>query len=193
MSTRTSCPIACSARGKAAITSPRPPVFTMGAHSDAAKRMRTRTDDRNQPTNASLRLICDQAVSMRKPEPGRRHASAARNRPMLAERISADTRERGTGVRLGRGTVALILAGGRGSRLGPLTAWRAKPAVPFAGKFRIIDFTLSNCVNSGIRRIGICTQYRAQSLIRHVQRGWSFLDGRFNEFVELLPAQQRET
>ena len=90
-----------------------------------------------------------------------------------------------------RSTVALILAGGRGERLRQLTDSRAKPAVPFGGKFRIIDFTLSNCVNSGIRRIGICTQYRAQSLIRHVQRGWSFLDGRFNEFVELLPAQQR--
>jgi glucose-1-phosphate adenylyltransferase len=92
---------------------------------------------------------------------------------------------------LARSTVALILAGGRGERLQQLTDWRAKPAVPFGGKFRIIDFALSNCVNSGIRRIGICTQYRAQSLIRHVQRGWSFLDGRFNEFVELLPAQQR--
>jgi glucose-1-phosphate adenylyltransferase len=90
-----------------------------------------------------------------------------------------------------RNTVALVLAGGRGTRLGQLTDWRAKPAVPFGGKFRIIDFTLSNCVNSGIRRIGICTQYKAQSLIRHVQRGWSFLDGRFDEFVELLPAQQR--
>jgi glucose-1-phosphate adenylyltransferase len=88
-------------------------------------------------------------------------------------------------------TVALILAGGRGSRLAELTNWRAKPSLPFGGKFRIIDFTLSNCVNSGIRRIGICTQYKAQSLIRHVQRGWSFLDGRFDEFVELLPAQQR--
>ena len=90
-----------------------------------------------------------------------------------------------------RNTVAVVLAGGRGTRLGPLTDWRAKPAVPFGGKFRIIDFTLSNCVNSGIRRIGICTQYKAQSLIRHVQRGWSFLDGRFDEFIELLPAQQR--
>jgi len=90
-------------------------------------------------------------------------------------------------------TLAIILAGGRGTRLGHLTAWRAKPAVPFGGKFRLIDFPLSNCVNSGIRRIGICTQYKAQSLIRHVQRGWSFLDGRFREFVELLPAQQRVT
>src|SRR5512142_2576698 len=92
---------------------------------------------------------------------------------------------------LARSSLALVLAGGRGSRLQQLTDWRAKPAVPFAGKFRIIDFALSNCVNSGIRRIGICTQYKAQSLIRHVQRGWSFLDGRFGEFVELLPAQQR--
>jgi glucose-1-phosphate adenylyltransferase len=94
---------------------------------------------------------------------------------------------------LTRLTLALVLAGGRGSRLGQLTDWRAKPAVPFAGKFRIIDFTLSNCVNSGIRRIGICTQYKSQSLIRHVQHGWSFLDGRMGEFVELLPAQQRIT
>jgi glucose-1-phosphate adenylyltransferase len=92
---------------------------------------------------------------------------------------------------LARSSLALILAGGRGSRLQQLTDWRAKPAVPFGGKFRIIDFALSNCVNSGIRRIGICTQYKSQSLIRHVQRGWSFLDGRFREFVELLPAQQR--
>ena len=108
-----------------------------------------------------------------------------------------DTFERGRDVRyahlLARSTVALILAGGRGERLRQLTDWRAKPAVPFGGKFRIIDFALSNCVNSGVRRIGICIQYKAQSLIRHVQRGWSFLDGRFNEFVELLPAQQRVT
>jgi glucose-1-phosphate adenylyltransferase len=92
---------------------------------------------------------------------------------------------------LTRDTLALVLAGGRGSRLDELTNWRAKPSIPFGGKFRIIDFALSNCVNSGIRRIGICTQYKSQSLIRHVQRGWSFLDGRFEEFVELLPAQQR--
>ncbi len=84
---------------------------------------------------------------------------------------------------LTRNTLAIVLAGGRGSRLHQLTDWRAKPAVPFGGKFRIVDFTLSNCVNSGIRRIGICTQYKSQSLIRHVQRGWSFLDGRFNEFI----------
>jgi glucose-1-phosphate adenylyltransferase len=93
--------------------------------------------------------------------------------------------------RLTQNTLALVLAGGRGSRLGPLTDWRAKPAVPFGGKFRIIDFTLSNCINSGIRRIGVLTQYKAHSLIRHVQRGWGFLRGEFGEFVELLPAQQR--
>jgi glucose-1-phosphate adenylyltransferase len=92
-----------------------------------------------------------------------------------------------------RHTVGYVLAGGRGTRLGELTDWRSKPAVPFGGKFRIIDFTLSNCVNSGIRRVVIATQYKAQSLIRHIQRGWSFLDGRFNEFIELVPAQQRVT
>lgn len=87
--------------------------------------------------------------------------------------------------------MAIILAGGRGSRLRQLTDWRAKPAVPFGGKFRIIDFPLSNCVNSGVRRIGIATQYKSQSLISHIQHGWGFLDGRFQEFIELLPAQQR--
>jgi glucose-1-phosphate adenylyltransferase len=93
--------------------------------------------------------------------------------------------------RLTRDTLALILAGGRGSRLKQLTQWRAKPAVPFGGKFRIIDFPLSNCLNSGIRRIGMLTQYKAHSLIQHVQKGWGFLRGEFGEFVELLPAQQR--
>ena len=93
--------------------------------------------------------------------------------------------------RLTRETLALILAGGRGSRLKHLTLWRAKPAVPFGGKFRIIDFPLSNCINSGIRRVGVLTQYKAHSLIQHVQRGWSFLRGEFGEFIELLPAQQR--
>lgn len=93
--------------------------------------------------------------------------------------------------RLTRDTLALILAGGRGSRLKQLTLWRAKPAVPFGGKFRIIDFPLSNCINSGIRRIGVLTQYKAHSLILHIQQGWSFLRGEFGEFVELLPAQQR--
>ena len=88
-------------------------------------------------------------------------------------------------------TFAMVLAGGRGSRLHDLTNWRSKPAVPFGGKFRIIDFTLSNCVNSGVRRIGVATQYKAQSLIRHLQLGWSFLDGRLGEFIEIMPAQQQ--
>ncbi|MEO7742327.1 MAG: glucose-1-phosphate adenylyltransferase [Usitatibacter sp.] len=89
-------------------------------------------------------------------------------------------------------TFAIVLAGGSGTRLGPLTEERAKPAVPFGGKFRIIDFSLSNCLNSDIRRIGIATQYQSHGLIHHLQRGWSFLDGRFNEFIDLLPAQQRQ-
>jgi len=93
--------------------------------------------------------------------------------------------------RLTRDTLALVLAGGRGSRLRHLTMWRAKPAVPFGGKFRIIDFPLSNCINSGIRRIGVITQYKAHSLIRHLRQGWGSLRGEFGEFVELLPAQQR--
>jgi glucose-1-phosphate adenylyltransferase len=84
-----------------------------------------------------------------------------------------------------------VLAGGRGSRLKELTDWRCKPAVPFGGKYRIIDFTLSNCINSGVRRVGIATQYKAQSLIRHLQRGWSFLDGRIGEHIDILPAQQQ--
>lgn len=105
---------------------------------------------------------------------------------------SSTSAGRGAGS-LARATCAFVLAGGRGTRLMQLTDWRCKPAVPFGGKFRIIDFTLSNCVNSGIRRIGIATQYKAQSLIRHIQRGWSFLDGRFQEFVDILPAQQQVT
>lgn len=92
---------------------------------------------------------------------------------------------------LTKNTIALILAGGRGTRLKELTNWRAKPAVPFGGKFRIIDFPLSNCINSGIRRVGVVTQYKSHSLIQHIQKGWGFLRGEFNEFVALLPAQQR--
>ncbi|HSB99673.1 MAG TPA: glucose-1-phosphate adenylyltransferase [Burkholderiaceae bacterium] len=90
-----------------------------------------------------------------------------------------------------RRTVALVLAGGRGARLKQLTDHRAKPAVYFGGKFRIVDFALSNCVNSGIRRIGVVTQYESHSLLRHLQRGWSFLRAELNEMVDLMPAQQR--
>jgi glucose-1-phosphate adenylyltransferase len=93
--------------------------------------------------------------------------------------------------RLTRRTLALILAGGRGSRLHELTDWRAKPAVQFGGKFRIIDFPLSNCVNSGIRRVGVLTQYKAHSLIRHLVQGWSHFNSALNEFIDILPASQR--
>lgn len=90
-----------------------------------------------------------------------------------------------------RQTIALVLAGGRGSRLHALTENCAKPAVHFGGKFRIIDFVLSNCLNSGVHRIGVLTQYKSHSLLRHLQHGWSFLRNEFNEFIDLLPAQQR--
>jgi glucose-1-phosphate adenylyltransferase len=93
--------------------------------------------------------------------------------------------------RLTSGTLAVVMAGGRGERLKDLTAHRCKPATPFGGKFRIIDFVLSNCVNSGIRQISILTQYKAQSLIQHVHQGWSYLRGEFGEFVEVIPAQQQ--
>ncbi len=88
-------------------------------------------------------------------------------------------------------TYALVLAGGRGSRLRQLTDHRAKPAVPFGGTMRIIDFALGNCVNSGLRRIGVLTQYKAQSLIRHVERSWGFLEASLGEYVDIVPAQQR--
>ncbi|QDQ27529.1 glucose-1-phosphate adenylyltransferase [Chitinimonas arctica] len=92
---------------------------------------------------------------------------------------------------LPRRSIALVLAGGRGSRLKQLTATRAKPAVYFGGKFRIIDFALSNCLNSGIRRIGVVTQYKSHSLLRHLQRGWGMFRSEMGEFIDLLPAQQR--
>lgn len=92
---------------------------------------------------------------------------------------------------LSRNTVALILAGGRGSRLHGLTDHRAKPALYFGGRFRIIDFALSNCINSGINRIGVITQYKAHSLIKHIQHGWSFLNPARNQFIDILPARQQ--
>jgi glucose-1-phosphate adenylyltransferase len=93
--------------------------------------------------------------------------------------------------RLTGGTLAMIMAGGRGERLKGLTENRCKPATPFGGKFRIVDFVLSNCVNSGIRKIALLTQYKGQSLIQHVQRGWSYLRGEFGEFIDVIPAQQQ--
>src|SRR5210317_1669412 len=93
--------------------------------------------------------------------------------------------------RLTKGTLAIILAGGRGERLKQLTLKRAKPATPFGGKYRIIDFPLSNCVNSGIRQICVLTQYKAHDLILHIQKGWGYLRGEFGEFVQIVPAQQQ--
>ena len=92
---------------------------------------------------------------------------------------------------LTRETLALVLAGGRGSRLYELTDWRAKPALYFGGKYRIVDFPLSNCINSGVRRMGVLTQYKAHSLIRHLVHGWSWFQAGSREFVEILPASQR--
>jgi glucose-1-phosphate adenylyltransferase len=108
--------------------------------------------------------------------------------PSAATRSWPDVRSNGP---LALRTYALVLAGGRGTRLHQLTEWRAKPAVPFGGSLRIIDFPLSNCVNSGLRRIGVLTQYKAQSLIRHIERGWGFLDAGLGEYVDVVPAQQR--
>jgi len=93
--------------------------------------------------------------------------------------------------RLTKDTIALVLAGGRGSRLHELTDWRAKPALYFGGKYRIIDFPLSNCINSGIRRVGVLTQYKAHSLVRHLVHGWSHFKKELGEYVEILPASQR--
>ena len=87
--------------------------------------------------------------------------------------------------------LTLILAGGKGTRLEPLTRDRAKPAVPFGGLYRIIDFTLSNCLNSNLRKILVLTQYKARSLDRHLGTGWSFLTRELDEYVEVLPPQQR--
>ena len=93
--------------------------------------------------------------------------------------------------RLTRETLALVLAGGQGSRLYELTRWRSKPSVYFGGKLRIIDFALSNSINSGIRRIGVLTQYKAHSLIRHLVQGWTWVQAGMREFIEILPASQR--
>src|SRR5437660_6736338 len=90
-----------------------------------------------------------------------------------------------------RDVLTLILAGGKGTRLEPLTRDRAKPAVPFGGLYRIIDFTLSNCINSGLRRILVLTQYKARSLDRHIAAGWGFLSRQLDEYIEVLPPQQR--
>ena len=92
---------------------------------------------------------------------------------------------------LGDEVLTLVLAGGKGSRLEPLTRDRAKPAVPFGGCYRILDFALSNCINSGLRRVLIMTQYKAASLDRHIRQTWQFLCRELNEFIDILPPQQR--
>lgn len=92
---------------------------------------------------------------------------------------------------LSRETLALVLAGGNGSRLGDLTRWHCKPAISFAGHYRNIDFTLSNCVHSGVRRIAVLTQFKAQTLLNHIAGGWNFLAKPLGEFIEVWPAQQR--
>jgi glucose-1-phosphate adenylyltransferase len=90
-----------------------------------------------------------------------------------------------------KGTVAMILAGGQGERLLPLTRDRSKPSVPFAGLYRIIDFTLSNCLNSGLRRVWVLTQYKSASLMKHIKLGWNLFSSELNEYIETLPPQQR--
>src|SRR5210317_406105 len=90
-----------------------------------------------------------------------------------------------------RQLTTMVMAGGKGERLHPLTKDRAKPAVVFGGIYRIIDFTLSNCVNSGIRRINVLTQYKSFSLARHIKLGWNMLPSELTEFIEVIPAQQR--
>jgi len=109
----------------------------------------------------------------------------SRNRTDVMSRTTGSSRD------LASETFALVLAGGNGTRLGELTSWQCKPAIPFAGHFRNIDFTLSNCVNSGVRRVAVLTQYKAHTLITHITAGWSFLARPLGEFVEIWPAQQR--
>jgi len=98
----------------------------------------------------------------------------------------------GSQIRAASETLVMLLGGGRGERLLPLTTSRCKPAVPFAGHYRIIDFTLSNCLNSGLRRIGVLTQFKSQLLQKHLHKGWDLFNPRLNEFVEVIPAQQQK-
>ena len=123
--------------------------------------------------------------------PVSRRNDEAHHPPVMNTGAVMRPKELAPSLDLTKRAVALVLAGGRGSRLRDLTDKRAKPAVYFGGKFRIVDFALSNCLNSGIRRIGVITQYKSHSLLRHLQRGWAFLKSEMNEFVDLLPAQQR--
>lgn len=121
------------------------------------------------------------------PQSGSKSTNAIQKQPFT----QSQTTSRRYVSRLTQSTLAVVMAGGRGERLKALTDHRCKPATHFGGKFRIIDFVLSNCVNSGIRRISVMTQYKAHSLIKHIQRGWGFLGGEFGEFIEVIPAQQQ--
>ena len=149
---------------------------------------------RSLPTVASANPAADAepaARQVRRPRMNDR-AEPAQSKESVARRSSeSQARTRRYVSRITRNTLAVIMAGGRGERLKHLTDHRCKPATPFGGKFRIIDFVLSNCVNSGIRRISVMTQYKAHSLIQHIQRGWGYLRGEFGEFVEVIPAQQQ--
>src|SRR6478752_9583740 len=112
------------------------------------------------------------------------HEPHDQNVPQLSQDASVARRS------LVNDVLTLILAGGKGTRLEPLTRDRAKPAVPFGGLYRIIDFTLSNCLNSKLRRVLVLTQYKNRSLDRHISAGWSFLPRELNEYIEVLPPQQ---
>ena len=90
-----------------------------------------------------------------------------------------------------RNVLTMLLAGGKGTRLEPLTRDRAKPAVPFGGLYRVVDFPLSNCINSGLRKVFVLTQFKSRSLDRHIRRGWNFLSSDLGEWIEVLPPQQR--
>src|ERR1700758_1855553 len=109
----------------------------------------------------------------------------------MEELLSKESSPRGGGRPVLRDVLAIVLAGGKGTRLEPLTRDRAKPAVPFGGIYRIVDFTLSNCINSAPRKILVLTQYKAVSLNRHIDQGWKFLSRELDEYVEVIPPQQR--
>ena len=184
--------LAQSSRTNAPTTSARPPVFANGMISEL----------KIHSFNAAMIGSLTKRLAQRTGEkPCRRCASVAPLASLKSGRLPTATRtgmrhaaRNNTGryvSRLTSGTLAVVMAGGRGERLKALTQHRCKPATPFGGKFRIIDFVLSNCVNSGIRQIAVLTQYKAQSLIQHIQRGWSYLRGEFGEFVEIIPAQQQ--
>src|SRR6266704_6722526 len=119
------------------------------------------------------------------------HHAPCAERDSSGGSIGAQTKMTTSNAPLARQTLAYVLAGGRGSRLMELTDRRAKPAVYFGGKTRIIDFALSNALNSGIRRMAVATQYKAHSLIRHLQMGWNFFRPERNESFDILPASQR--